>query len=702
MSNFCFFTDADTTGVLNPQGSSSAFGVVSESEFRVTSLHTANPASAPRVIAITDGQIAVQQDSGNSNVLNLILKPIDQPGVGNRINFVAIKYFIYKGVLKDSLISGSSVAAETSNQLTSRAKKAQDSMNRAAEVLLEEPANSISFTPSIKLLGYDITGNDDESLDKLFYKEDNSLFNPLTVSCGDYIGDFDPNQFGIEIVLDEVRTKANFILTKNVETKLQAPLPSVDNASTQFKRRHQKEAAISFMDPCAFFGSFFQHGGSLGLPIKLRYRLAADDVIDVAQETKDSDLHKANGNDIYDKLLVHFANKNSVYIDLRNELNTSINFYQNYGNIVKLTIPLADAAVDDPVIDRDYYVANSGWPLLVLRPDASDIAGLGIVDSDVVSLGIALPNPPAADDFPENVSPLIYVSQGYVKNIKRSKVLRGEKRYILLPISDGYTASFEIALANISGQSTFTPVSQYIRIKYLRLVLEGASSGIVPRASNYLDLLFLPLAMKIPFLVTANSKSRVYQEDTFLGMSAISGCDAVGSVGIAEDAHNVTLFAYAGDKLRTKGTTRLATISLHSEISTSVHYLDSVKDRYKRDTLVQGQIALQPPPNASYLRFVDNTPAVVSNMVDARLRDEFIAILIKKETFATLDQVRQSQGFSSEYDVFFRFSNATDGVDSAGVPFTSLDLVLEGYVDDGTSIYLQNSNLIAKVYTLIR
>jgi len=99
------------------------------------------------------------------------------------------------------------------------------------------------------------------------------------------------------------------------------------------------------------------------------------------------------------------------------------------------------------------------------------------------------------------------------------------------------------------------------------------------------------------------------------------------------------------------------------------------------------------------LRFIDNTPELASNMVDARLRDEFIAIAIKKETFATLDQVRQSNGFSSDYDVFFRFSNATNEVDSAGVAFTGFDLVLHGYVDDGTSISLQTSHPLARVLT---
>ena len=275
MSNFCFFTDANPSGLLNPQGASGAFGVVSDTEFRVTSLHTA--ASTPRAFAICKGKVAVQQDSSNASILNLVLKPTDQPSVDNRINFVAIRYIIYKGVLKTSLISGSGVAAESNNQLTRRAHKTQEVMNRAMEAVNNLPANSITFTPSAKFLGYDIAGTDGESLDKLFYKQNNSSFERLSVACGDYIGDFDVTLFGIEIVLDEVRANANFILAKHIETKLQAPVATANNDSKRFKRRHQKEAAISFMDPCAFFGSVVQYGAQA---VKLRYRLSTD-AIDV-------------------------------------------------------------------------------------------------------------------------------------------------------------------------------------------------------------------------------------------------------------------------------------------------------------------------------------------------------------------------------------------------------------------------------------
>lgn len=682
MSKFCFFTDADETGLLNLQNSSDAFGVVSDTEFRVTSLHTA--ASNPRVFAVCDGTIAVQQDS-QSGIVSLILKPKDQPPVGNKINFVPIKYIIYKGVVKGSLISGSGVADKSNNQLTSRAHATQDVMNRAVELVTGVPVNSIQLTPSLSLLGYNTAGNDNESLDKSFYKQNNSSFWLLSVKAGDYIGTFDKNLFGLEIVLDDVRAKANFILTRDIETKLPA-VATAANDSQLFKRRHQKEAAISFMDPCAFFGSFFQYGGLLQKPVKLRYRLSSD-TIDVEKETKDSDLHKAEGTEIYKKILVHFANKNAVYIDIRNELNTSLNFYQHYDNNVRLKIPQAD----DETIDKDYY-GNHGWPLLVLRPVDFDLhAQNKDSDKDVIKVEIALPNP-----YEENSSPLVYLSQGYTKKIRRNKVLRGEKRYIPLSTSDDYTESFSVAIANISGEPKITPVSQYIRIKYIKAVPQGASSGIVPRASNYLDLLFLPFLMEIPFAITANSKSRVYQEDAFLGLSEESGCVSAGTVGIAKDTENTTLFAYAGDKLSTMGTTRLQTISLASEIATEPHYLNLVKDRYKREQLVQGKISVGALPYPSYLRFVDKTPEAGSDLSDANLRNEFIAVLINKNNFVemTLDH-----GFSLDYDIFLRFTNEFQDADSAGVAYTRYDLVLEGYIDDGTSISLGTFDTGVKVYS---
>ncbi|HEX5733179.1 MAG TPA: hypothetical protein VF131_10115 [Blastocatellia bacterium] len=682
MAEFCFFTDADKSGLLDSQASSTAFGAVSDTEFRVTSLHTA--ASNPRVFAICDGKLAVQQGS-QSNVISLILQPKDQPGVGNRINFVSIKYIIYKGVLRDSLISGSSVADRSKNQLTRRAHETQDIMNRAIELASGAPANSLTFTPSSALLGYNISGTDSESLDKLFYKPDNSLFEPLSVAAGDHIGDFDKNKFGIEIVLDDVRANANFILTKHVETKLQAPVPTASNPSQLFKRRHQKEAAISFMDPCAFFGSFFQYGGVFDRPVKLRYRLSTD-IIDVEKETKDSDLHKANGTEIYDDILVHFFNKNAVYIDMRNELNTSINFYQHYDNNIKLKIPEAD----DEIISKDYY-GNNGWPLLVLRPQDYDLHGQNNNSTkDTIKIEIALPNPSR-----ENASPLVYISQGYKNKIKRNKVLRGEKRYVRLTTSDHYTESFSVVVPNIASESVITPVSQYIRIKYLKSVLEGASSGIVPRASNYLDLLFQPVRMKIQFAVTANSKSRIYQEDVFLSLSAESGCESAGAVGIAQDTKNFTLFAYAGHKLRTTGTTRLQTITLPSEVATESHFLNLVRDRYPGEKLLQGTLKIGSEPNPTYLRFADGDPTAAKNLQWPNLSDEFVALIINKFKFA---EMVLDHSFSGDYDVFVRLRNE-ESKSSDGIVYTTYDLVLEGYTDDGTSIFLDIFDPGIKVYS---
>jgi hypothetical protein len=683
MSKFCFFTDADPSGLLSPQDAGSAFGAVSDTEFRVTSLHSA--VANPRVFAICDGRVAVQR-TDQADIISLILKPTDQPGVGNRLNFAPIKYFIYKGVLKDSLISGSSVAHQSKNQLTYRAKITQDAINRAMEAATDLPANSLGFSPSSKFLSYDVVGTDDESLDKLFYKPENSKFEFLSVTCGDYIGDFDQVLFGLEIVLDDIRANAPFKLAKQTATKLQAPPATANNPSKLFKRRHQKEAASSFMDPCAFFGSFFQYGVK---PAQLRYRLSSD-TIDVEEETKDSDLHKAKGEEIYENLLVHFANKNAVYIDIRNELNTSINFFQHYDNIIKLKIPQAD----DEAIDKDYY-GNDGWPLLVLRPGDFDLHGKNNdSDDNVITIEISLPNPAG-----ENAAPLIHLSQGYFKKIKRSKVPRGEKRYARLTSADDYTEPFPVAVANLSSETKITPVSQYIRIKYLKSDIQGASSGIVPRASKYPDLLFLPFRMKIPFAVTANSKSRVYQEDAFLALLAESGCESAGAVGMAEDTKNFTLFAYAGDKLRSKGTTRLQTISLPGEVATESHYLNLVRDRYRREKLFQGTLDIGSEPKPIYLKFVDGNPTATKNVQWPNLSEEFVAIVIRKENFAEMRLDYGNAGFSSNYDTFVRLANEDLDLTSNAIVYTTYDLLLEGYKDDGTNISLNTFDPGIKVYS---
>ena len=95
MASFYFFTDVD---LLQTQNASQAFGPISNTSFRTTSLHQSS--SNANAYAVCDGQVFIQQNSQNSNLVNLLIKPKNQ-GI---VNFVNVKYFVYRGILKNTLI----------------------------------------------------------------------------------------------------------------------------------------------------------------------------------------------------------------------------------------------------------------------------------------------------------------------------------------------------------------------------------------------------------------------------------------------------------------------------------------------------------------------------------------------------------------------------------------------------------------------
>lgn len=100
MSDIYFFTDVD---LLNVQTAEQAFGSVSgceDTQYRVTSMHTAT--ANPCAYAVCDGIIKIQDSDLNpDNLVNIILKPSSH----QKINGVEIKYFIYRGILKESIVN---------------------------------------------------------------------------------------------------------------------------------------------------------------------------------------------------------------------------------------------------------------------------------------------------------------------------------------------------------------------------------------------------------------------------------------------------------------------------------------------------------------------------------------------------------------------------------------------------------------------
>jgi hypothetical protein len=80
------------------QTQSQVFGPVSTQQFRTTAKLSVT--GTKKVYAICAGQIFVQPQTGNSNKVNLILRPFRQP-----IKSLPIKFFIYRGFEKSDFIN---------------------------------------------------------------------------------------------------------------------------------------------------------------------------------------------------------------------------------------------------------------------------------------------------------------------------------------------------------------------------------------------------------------------------------------------------------------------------------------------------------------------------------------------------------------------------------------------------------------------
>ncbi len=132
MSDYYFFTEPDK---LNSQSTAQEFGAVNVNEFNVGNSFSST--SDPKAFAITNGMVLVQEITGVTDVVNLILRPLDQPDP----DMPKIGYYFYQGIKKSSLIDGANVAAPANNKLT---EQIWDSFNLQSANLPDAPAAPIA------------------------------------------------------------------------------------------------------------------------------------------------------------------------------------------------------------------------------------------------------------------------------------------------------------------------------------------------------------------------------------------------------------------------------------------------------------------------------------------------------------------------------------------------------------------------------
>lgn len=514
MAKFCFFTDPAKLAAQQP---AQAFGAISADQFNVTDLHTA--AGDAIAVAVCDGQLRVQEDG--SGKLTLILKPDGQPP----FDFPFVSYFLYKGVEPSSLLSGGKVPEEVD----------ADGKELAKVVWKTWEANDNPGDPDETALGLQLRPPAadyaaDQPIDRLFYDYPKEK-PPVRVKAGDRLAKFSA-LFGFEIVVEQIGRLGLLKQARSFQA-IVAARPAGGAASNDahtFLRGHDKEAILGFVDPCAFWGSFFQSKlRASGLPGS----------------------QKVKGDDVYAEILVGaggegaaaFANRNRAYLDLRDEHGHSLDYYRAGGGTFRLT------GENGTSLTQDYYDPQPpryGWPCCWLPDGALPTAAT----ERYARIEIALP----ATDYSR---PLLYVAAGWRINRSRKtlRALTGQDRFVdraaepdgvfLLPAELG---------APLGGGNVPAFAASYQRINHFKRPRRDASTHPPTRAADAANLAPVPLGLLDHILPVptalgppapgAATKIRVQSELVFVPWPSATGSAFVARPGFAEDALNVYLFLF--------------------------------------------------------------------------------------------------------------------------------------------------------------
>lgn len=408
--------------------------------------------------------------------------------------------------------------------------------------------------PDKRILGVELTDDakygDEAPIDNAFYNSD-GVFELLTVPAGWCIGTFADNYIGFEIWLDTIGFNPTFSMIRNHETIIaveQLPMNPTDGDISAHKA--QKEQILNYMDPAAYFGNLYDDR----IFVRNTNSEASRDGIEYSFE-------KVKKENLYTQIIDKFLNKNVVYIDIRNEFNTSYNYFGNYGNVLLKVLNNKNQPTPD---DCYNCYGNSDWPIIatIFTPSFDD----GVVK--------------IAFKKGDNETPLAYAAIGERGRTIAEKIAQGKTNFVDLTAENGDYTDNSVAMVvpfrkNTAPnmENTYISVASYMRIDYLRRMKPKTPNNqetqepqeqqepqtpentenlpVWKQRESSADLLFRPMDMKLPIEnVTEGFVVKVYEDEVYIDVPEHQ-IDYMARMGIARDPDNTYLFAVKSD-LHTK------------------------------------------------------------------------------------------------------------------------------------------------------
>lgn len=480
--------------------------------FRVTSIFAlASPAKA---FACQDAMMIVQEHIDsitglvNPNFVNIILKPLE----GVDVPHTPVKYYIYRGVLKSSFISGTQITPDDPATKSEFITKFWKSWNDY-KILMGTPALA---DPTPQSFGFGTLPNS-QLVEEIYNsaESNNSLisdFQAIKVKEGEWIGNFGANDIGFEIVVDTENFLVNLEYVKKSNHTIDVTTLLNDTTPAgKFNLKVKREEVLNFIDPVAFFGMHYKVGVSTST---------------FSGTTKNTTNNKEET--LYTEILSKFYNKECFYLDIRSERGFSYNFYNNYGDDQDVNILLTRTS--DSVSQEThlkYEIGSGGFPLIISRPSIEYISP--VYNKKVLILKLR------TDD---NLEPLLFLENTQLLGAS-NKTNYIEKESLLDTTTPGWTKEirFEVPIVTVATVEQNLPY--YIKIQYFRQKENPASPNTVLKNNNYLDAVFGGINISTYSVPTVFNHVR----NTKRGFIKGSNFNYISETGIYFDDNRVLLYA---------------------------------------------------------------------------------------------------------------------------------------------------------------
>jgi hypothetical protein len=665
-----FFSQAH---LLNTQPNTKAFGPVSgnlESKYRVCSLHTFS--SHAIAYSVIKGDVRVQEVTGNTALVNLVLKPENV-----HVSGLKVKYFIYRGIRKDSLITGTSIAAAATNDLTAFIWQEHNKMVTATA----GTANPVTGDPSQDILGIHLQSSaGTNTIDTLFVPDPNRVV--PTIEGGKSIGLFDKDNAGFEIVME------GYFLDDTLDS-LRSPDHVIDAGAfvNDFANKSIREKVTNYLDPCAFYG----------------YVPTAD----VKMLNSGTIPASPSASDLFTQVMVpKFANYDVIYIDIRNHTGLSHVYYSaNYD------YEIHDLTLDGTTpVTQDYAVSK--WPVFSYRPPAGYTVYVG--DSTRFTFGFKkeIYEKKTVLYFPRSVGkdnsnlqdPMFFVNdENYFSGTPR-------QYFITSPASndrvDFTGLKLRITAFSSGGSTSGGVMSNYFRLSVFHQIDQAALGSAQPKfpRESVFDNLFavkqLPTGITPPATGSIVVKTGSYSYGQLEFKDDPSDANPRYIYGIFEsyiafEAGRVTLFAMLEVKHKYWGE-YIEPSTIPPGLKPPVSFFKHLEDINKAQVeLGKHEIKITATNKAPFLNFMQKFDKVASVSKPFVMLGISLSTAEYTQVLSRVASENLNQGF---HPVYLQFNNITNANDVDNIAYKTSTLSLRGILNNGSILNKLGTAINISVY----